>query len=279
MAKRVILAHPFERVSGNITRSKQKLVYAENDNPAWNAPNGKQYARNFKPQMVLRYDAGREKTSFTIQTKHAVNNTPVTRLRQAVFGGATAVYQGIAKNPTLLANIFDKYETVKEQYKSFVSYAQKVIQTSLKNKQATFNFGGRVGTPIYVNNPWVAGGTGTDVTISDDTLLKFAEYLCRTAIYVNGKFACGFEGSANNKVTSMISSSFNKLANGETAFFDNARYKNSEMTIEDTLGYKTFKDSEGSGHYVTTPQGSTTAIDTGAVIPAGVWNINALEED
>lgn len=189
MAKRVILAHPFERVSGNITRSKQKLVYAENDNPAWFAPDGKQYARNFKPQMVLRYDAGREKTSFTIQTKHAVNNTPAVRLRQAIFGGAQAVRQAILSgiDPTTLANIYARYETLKEQYKSFESYMTVCIETALKLKNATINFGGRTGSPVKFNNPWVDGGTGTDVTISADTWDKFAEYLCPVVFLMNGK--------------------------------------------------------------------------------------------
>lgn len=187
MINKVQFTPGVEALSGQIVKMKGQLVYAKNDNPAWDAPEGKQYARNMRPRIVLNVRKSDGSTYWGVRTKNAVNITPTAKMRMAIFGGATAVYQAIATNPTLLANIYAKYETVKEQYKTFKSYAQKVIQAGLKNKQATFNFGGRVGTPVFVNNPWVDGGTGTDVTISGDTIFKFALYLCPFVFSVDGK--------------------------------------------------------------------------------------------
>lgn len=187
MAKQVILAHPFERISGNVTRSKQALVYAENDNPAWEAPHTRQYARNFKPQMNLRYDAASGKTSFTIQTKSAVDNTEAGRLRLALFGGSQAVKNAIKKNPTLLAQAYEAYVEVRAYFISFDSFIAKEVYKGLKTKAASILLGNSTGDGIYVNNPWVAGGTGTNVTISNDILLKFAQYLCVVVLKINGK--------------------------------------------------------------------------------------------
>lgn len=186
MAKQVILAHPFERVSGNVTRAKQKLVYAENDNPAWEAPHSRQYARNFKPQMNLRYNASTGKTSFTIQTKSAVDNTEAGRLRLALFGGSQAVQNAIKKNPTLLAQAYEAYAEVRDYFKSFDSFLVKEIRKGLKTKAASILLGNSTGSGIYVNNPWVAGGTGTDVTISAEVMRKFATYLCPIVFSVDG---------------------------------------------------------------------------------------------
>lgn len=188
MAKMVILAHPFERISGNVTRSKQALVYAENDNPIWEAPHSRQYARNFKPQMNLRYDAASGKTSFTIQTKVSVDNTELGRLRMARFGGMQAIVNAIKKNPTLLASIYDRYATVKDNFKSFNSYLSKAAAKAVKEKSQTVNYTGYPvsGSVVKVNNPWVAGGTGTDITISDAVLAKFAPYLVMYVATING---------------------------------------------------------------------------------------------
>lgn len=211
MAKMVILAHPFERISGNVTRSKQALVYAENDNPAWEAPHSRQYARNFKPQMNLRYDAKSGKTSFTIQTKASVDNTELGRLRMARFGGMQAIVNGIKKNPTLLANIYDRYATVKDNFKSFDSYLAQAAAKAVKEKSATVNYTGYpvAGSVVKVNNPWVAGGTGTDVTISDEVLQKFAEYLCPRVIVVDGKVVAGINIDDSEDVETWLASKFN----------------------------------------------------------------------
>lgn len=250
MAKMVILAHPFERISGNVTRSKQALVYAENDNPAWEAPHSRQYARNFKPQMNLRYDAASGKTSFTIQTKASVDNTELGRLRMARFGGAQAIVNAIKKNPTLLASIYDRYVTVKDNFKSFGSYLTLAAAKAVKEKNATVNYTGYPvsGSIIKVNNPWVAGGTGTDVTVSGDILLKFAPYLCPATLTIDGKVLAGFSGSTGT-LGSFAESSFNDglITIDED---DNALYKGA--ALYNGGGQEATKDSSIMYPYFTT---------------------------
>lgn len=254
MAKMVILAHPFERISGNVTRSKQALVYAENDNPAWDAPHSRQYARNFKPQMNLRYDAKSGKTSFTIQTKASVDNTELGRLRMARFGGMQAIVNGIKKNPTLLATIYDRYATVKDNFKSFDSYLAKAAAKAVKEKNATVNYTGYPvsGSVVKVNNPWVAGGTGTDVTVSDEVLAKFAMYLCPTLISVDGKNVAASSGGLTTNFGPFVESKFN---NGDFAVVGSdelIEYKGAQLYTA-SGSEVTSAQTIGAPGYTTTP--------------------------
>ena len=51
--KRIEFISPVEAMRGNLSRTKQTLLYAENDNPAWDAPVDKRsYARNYQPIFV-----------------------------------------------------------------------------------------------------------------------------------------------------------------------------------------------------------------------------------
>lgn len=190
MAKLIVLAHPFERLSGQVTREKQELVYNDNRNPLWNAPEGKQAALNFKPQMVVSYNSKTGKQSFRIQTKSIVDNTVTARLRMALFGGAQAIVTAVKRNPTLLTQAYEAYVPLKDHYKSFTSFLTIIIRTMLKNKSNALHLFG-----FNLNNPWVAGGTGTDVTISGDILVKFAPYLCNIVVTIDGKTIGGITGS------------------------------------------------------------------------------------
>lgn len=189
MAKRVRLAYPYDMVGGRML-PKQKLVYAENDNPAWDAPEGKQYARNYRPNIVMRYTDKTEKQTFFIKTKSSVDNTEAGRLRLALFGGSQAIKNAMKKNPTLLAQAYEAYVEVRNYFKSFDSFLVKEIRKGLKTKTASILLGNSTGDGIYINNPWVAGGTGTNVTISAEIAAKFALYLAPYVFTLDGeKFA------------------------------------------------------------------------------------------
>lgn len=182
MAKQIVLAHPFERLSGQVTREKQALVYNNNRNPIWDAPVGKQAALNFKPQMVVSYNSKTGKQSFRIQTHSTTDNTEPARLRMALFGATIACVTAATHNPVLLSALYDAYKTVEDEYKSFKSWLSIWMRLGLKNKSATIT----IGQGVNIKNPWVGGGTGTELTISDEILIKFAPYLCNGIIVVDG---------------------------------------------------------------------------------------------
>lgn len=178
MARHIELAHYIEGMGGQFSREKQKLEYQKNNNPLWNAPVGQQAALNFKPQLIITANRKTGKQSFRIQTKAIVDNTEPARLRMALFGAAQACVTAATHNPTLLSALYDAYKTVEDQYKSFRSWLTIWMRLGLKNKSATIT----IGQGVNIKNPWVDGGTGTELTISDAVIAKFAPYLCPVVV-------------------------------------------------------------------------------------------------
>lgn len=241
--KQIVLAHPFERLSGQVTREKQDLVYNDNRNPLWNAPVGKQAALNFKPQMVVSYNSKTGKQSFRIQTHASADNTEPARLRMALFGATVACVSAAMHNPTLLSNLYDAYKTVQDQYKSFRSWLSIWMRVGLSNKSATIT----IGQGVNIKNPWVAGGTGTDLTISDEVLLKFAPYLCPASCVVDGKIAASVPS-----------------ANMPFSTFENSAFNNGDFTMdEDTVLYQ--------GHTLYREDGEEIAMSSDKV--AGTYTL------
>lgn len=268
----------FEGFGGSL-RGKQDLRYAEHDNKAFDAPAGRQYARNYKPSIVITNYAKTGKVSFQIKTKSATKITAQSLTRMAILGGSGAIIGAILANKVapLYVALDQAYQNAVHggELRTFRAWLNDKIQYMLKNKQNSCIFGQPVLASTRINNPWVAGGTGTNVTISDKVLLKFAEYLCRTAIYVNGEFACGFPGTTNNKMSEFLSSKFNKLSDGSTAFKDGAKLLSEASEVIDRLGYSSYEQDGNNYAYCTYAEGGTTELETSKVVPAGKWSIVA----
>lgn len=205
MAKNATLAYPFDHASGKLG-TDQNLKYAENDNPAWDAPDGRQYAKNYKPVMVLNYNPATGKQSFQIKTKSATFMSPATRLQMAVSGGANAVIATIIalrmSATSALATIYSHFLNMQgsgiiPQDMTYRKYLTDVIYKGVKAKASVFTFASPQGQ-VIVNNPWVGGGAGVDVQIQSATLLKFAPYLCNAVVVVDDKVIGGIPSVIND---------------------------------------------------------------------------------
>lgn len=215
MGKNATLAYPFDHMSGKLG-TDENLKYAENNNPAWDAPDGRQYAKNYKPVMVLNYNAATGKQTFQIKTKSATFMSPATRLGMAISGGANAIIATIIalrlSETSPLATIYTHFLNMQgsgiiPQDMTYRKYLTDVIYKGVKAKASVFTFGSPQGQ-VLVNNPWVAGGAGVDVQIQTAILFKFALYLCPAAVVVDGKSVLGAP-SANSTYGEIVESPFN----------------------------------------------------------------------
>lgn len=93
--KRIEFIAPVESMRGNLG-SKQDLRYAENDNKAFDAPDGRQYARNYQTRYVGAKRASDGLKIFQVKTKAATNLSALTRKNMSVLGGTGAII-GAAK--------------------------------------------------------------------------------------------------------------------------------------------------------------------------------------
>lgn len=83
--RRIEFIAPVEAMRGNLS-GKQVLKYAENMNPAWDAPNGKQFAKNYRPRYLGAKRAASGLTYFATKVKSAVILNDAARRRQAALG-------------------------------------------------------------------------------------------------------------------------------------------------------------------------------------------------
>lgn len=255
MARKVIMSVPFEGFGGSL-RNKQDLRYAENDNKAFEAPLGRQYARNYKPSIVITHFAKTGKQSFQIKTKSATKITTQSLMNMAVLGGAGAIIGAILANKVapLYVALDQAYAVAVKsgELRTFRAWLSDKIQYMLKNKQNSCIFGNPVLVTTRINNPWVAGGTGTNVTIAQKTLLKFALQLCPVAIAVDGKYVAGVP-STSMKFDTFVPSNFNNgdfaLVGEDTQYVE---YKGTDLYKEDGVEV-VVGDDVAYGEYTTIP--------------------------
>lgn len=196
--KRIEFIAPVEAMRGNLSGA-QTLHYAENDNPAYDAPLGRNYARDYRPSFIGAKVAKSGKKYFAVKTKSATTISTRSKKAMAVLGGTGAVIAAILVDAARKAALEGIREWLVEhgQLDSNVSlrkYMSDIIMPALRAKNATIRFAAGTGTtPVEVNNPWVSGGSATDITafIKDEILVKFTKELA-----VNGAvfYVEGFKG-------------------------------------------------------------------------------------
>lgn len=184
--KRIEFIAPVEAMRGNLS-GKQYLVYAENDNKAYEAPVGrKNYARNYASRFIGAKISASGKKYFSVKTKTCTNLTTKAKMHMAVFGGAAAIVSAIMNNVAykalkehLLEFNYD-YETRVLGYTgSFRQYLTSRIQEMLAAKAGFAKFKGALQANVrLIRNPWpVDGQAGIEIAISQGIIVKFWEEL------------------------------------------------------------------------------------------------------
>lgn len=177
MAKRVLMIAPFEALRGNVS-GRQKLQYAENNNPAYEAPEGINYARNYKPRYVVSKNSKTGLVHFSVRTKHAaVNNTATNRVQGALAAARAAYYVAI-KDLSVVGKLMSLYGVSaakangESMYKWFVDTAIMCYRQVLPS----FSFAGKVGSTnvqVTLDNIFRDGVAGTPCPLPDEIMVKF----------------------------------------------------------------------------------------------------------
>lgn len=189
--RRIEFIAPVEAMRGNLSGS-QKLEYALNNNPAFDAPLGRQYAKNYQPRFIGAKRASDGHKYFGLRTKSATLITVASRKRMAVLGGCGSMI-GIILTSISLGGSRDKLEQSWQwEIQNVPSQAGKTFRKFLTDKlyqmlnvglpAAEFYTAG----PVYsVLNPWcynqsfsTTDPTVIVVSVPNDILVKFWLQLC-----------------------------------------------------------------------------------------------------
>lgn len=188
--KRIEVAYPFEAARGALG-GRQKLLYNDRNNPAFEAPVGRQYAKNYRTQMVAAKRASDGLNYFLIKRRSATLITVASLKRMAVLGGTGSMI-GIILTSISLGGVRDKLEqswqwemenVPSQSGKTFRKFLTDKLYQMLDVKNAAAEFY-TAGPTYQVMNPWYVqpapDPSDTDIifiNIPNDILIKFWQQL------------------------------------------------------------------------------------------------------
>lgn len=183
--RRIEFIAPVEAMRGNLS-GRQNLVYAENDNPAYEAPNGRNYARNYSPRYIGSKRSSDNRKYFAVKTRAATNLNAASRQTMALLGGAGAIYSSMLRRKDL-----QPYTTMERLYRynvdtlgytgTFRRFAMDFLREGLQNKVQNFT-ANAASIVVSFKNPWYDGTMTDGATVSTEVLVKFWLQLAPNAI-------------------------------------------------------------------------------------------------
>lgn len=197
--KRIEFIAPVEAMRGNLS-GKQTLVYNDHDNAAFDAPNGRQYAKNYRPSFIGAKRTADGKKYFSVKTKSATVVDLASKQRMARLGAIGAIFGYIQKmvsstetseQSTLAKGIYNGFLKRKQDGElpassTFRDYCFARLSNMISFKQAYIVFPTESGELIAVANPWVKGeipaGSTLEPVISEATLIKFWDLLANNPL-------------------------------------------------------------------------------------------------
>lgn len=188
--KRIEFIAPVEAMRGNLSGTQTGLEYPESDNKAYESPVGStNYARNYRPSFIGAKRAKDGLKYFSVKTKSAIHLTAKSKKQMALLGGAGAIIAAILRDKSSQAYIglslaftHQKLEGMTDA-KSLREWLTAKLVKGLSRKMAVL-----INTPasatsfIKINNPWVAGGDGLDVQVTNESLVRFWMELANNGI-------------------------------------------------------------------------------------------------
>lgn len=177
--KRIEFISPVEAMRGNLSRTKQTLLYAENDNPAWDAPvNKRSYARNYQPIFVGAKVAKSGRKYFAIKTKTAITITAAAKVRMALLAVSSEIANILDKDLRVIASLQELYVANHPVGWSYKRWMMNYIREGLSNKTAIVFPGYEQLAAVFIKNPFInttQPSSAIDISeyLKDELLAKF----------------------------------------------------------------------------------------------------------
>lgn len=177
--KRIEFISPVEAMRGNLSRTKQTLLYAENDNPAWDAPVDKRsYARNYQPIFVGAKVAKSGRKYFAIKTKTAITITAAAKTRMALLAVSSEIANILDKDLRVIASLQELYAANHPVGWSYKRWMMNYIREGLSAKTAITFPGYEQLAAVFIKNPFInttQPSSAVDISeyFKDELLVKF----------------------------------------------------------------------------------------------------------
>lgn len=177
MSKIIEFIAPVNAMRGNLS-GRQTLLYAERNNPAWEAPQGVNAARNYTPRYVGAKVAKTGRKLFSVRKKSVVNITSSTKKAMALLAGSAACLIAASKNLAILTELQHAFAAALASNPTLTwrKWLQPILYSMLASKATHAKVTSDIGT-VKIGNPWVNPAPGetdiTALTIPQKDLVKF----------------------------------------------------------------------------------------------------------
>lgn len=211
--KKIEFIAPVEAMRGKLS-GNQTLLYAENDNPAFESPKGQRnYARNYRPSFIGAKVSSTGKVYFAVKTKSAVHMTEKAIKAMALQGATGALVGALlaSKSAQPYRTAYAAYLLAleKDQRLTFRKYVSDKVRAALIAKSANVAWTEQE-VSVSFKNPWYNGSMTEGAKVSNDVLVKFWKVLTSNGI----EFAVdGLKGiaKANDTFDDLMGSDYNVL--------------------------------------------------------------------
>lgn len=178
--KRIEFLAPVEAMRGNLS-GDQVLLY-DGDKRAYDVSGSDPVAAgNYDNRYIGSKRARTGLKYFSLKTKSTTSLGATSRLAMAAFGGSCSLAKNALANLTLLSSLQVIFVAKRSagQIPSTMgirNWVQTEVYPMIKAKQASVTIAEGAAS-VTINNPWIEGGSGTDVTIPAEVESKFASVL------------------------------------------------------------------------------------------------------
>lgn len=250
--KRIEFIAPVEAMRGNLS-GKQDLLYAENDNKAYESPAGSvNYARNYRPSFIGVKVSATGKKYFTLKQRSAIHMTSKAKKAMAVLGGAGSLYASLVrtKSSAIYVAIYAQWLALQDlgSTSTFREWVTGIFMKGLRTKVSQFAFTGPNNTS-YVKNPWMMSEQTEGCGVSQPILWKFYDQLAAQPVnfYIDGIKGYAQQDNTFSAVASLNQGIFT-LTEGENGLLlcNGVHVKLGDNTVEWSEEIVT------NGEYVTT---------------------------
>lgn len=177
MARKITFIAPVESMSGNLS-GNQVLEY--NGRKVWDNTSMDVPAGNYKMRYIAARKAANGLNYFNTRQRATASNSQSSRQAMALFGGSASVTSKIkldAEHLPQLRSLWVNYKRVTGSKKSFNEFIFDQVHIALSEKEPTIQISDSSTGGVQYKNPWITGGTGSDVPVPQDIITKFAQYL------------------------------------------------------------------------------------------------------
>lgn len=177
MAKIIEFIAPVEAMRGDLSGG-QKLRYGANgDSDAFTNPGS---AKNYSAKYIGNRSTlfGRNRKGFSLKRRSTFASA--SKEPAAFLGGAASFAYHAKGTLAIAAQLMDVYDAARAAGKTYGmnmrGWLTKTVYPQLVAKQATITVA-EGSLSVSMKNPWVSGGTGTEVTVPANIVTKFSSYL------------------------------------------------------------------------------------------------------